>query len=95
MLSKNAKVESVVNINKVFPNPANEELFINFESTEQQEVSIQIFDTMGRLKMNETRTPKSGSSTMLLDINTLNAGMYYLKVTDKNNKVQTKRFVKN
>ncbi|MCW3085723.1 MAG: hypothetical protein JWP12_3089 [Bacteroidetes bacterium] len=73
----------------LYPNPANEQLYIRYETTEKNTL-VEIYDVTGQLvkqrKMNF-------SSTQQIDISNLSAGLYVLKITD-GKKVNAQRFVK-
>ena len=73
----------------IYPNPAFENITINFSSTSKN-ISIKIFDTTGRLVRN-IENVKSGENS--INISELENGLYLLNLRDGNNSV-TRRFIK-
>lgn len=73
----------------IYPNPANENITINFTSTSKN-TSVKIYDATGRLIKN-IENVKSGEST--INISEMENGLYLINITDGKSSV-TKRFVK-
>ncbi len=73
----------------IYPNPASENITINFTSTSKN-TSIKIYDATGRLVKNMENV-KSGENTITL--NELENGLYLLNLQEGNNSA-TKRFIK-
>ena len=73
----------------IYPNPASENITINFISTSKN-ISIKIFDATGRLVKNMENV-KSGENN--ISISELETGLYLINVNDGRSSV-TKRFVK-
>ena len=73
----------------IYPNPASENITINFSSTSKN-ISIKIFDATGRLVKNMENL-KSGENT--INVSELENGLYLINVNDGRSSV-TKRFVK-
>jgi len=71
----------------VYPNPANGDMTIQFEKTEN--VIIQLVDFSGRLMINEI----SQNSSFTLQRGTLKNGCYLLKIINENGKSSTKTIV--
>ncbi|MFI5222327.1 MAG: PKD domain-containing protein, partial [Bacteroidia bacterium] len=68
---------------KVYPNPAMNELFINFASQQNiSDLNIEIFDLKGARIMSANQTVSSGSQ-MKIDVSGLDAGMYFLMINNK------------
>jgi hypothetical protein len=79
----------------VFPNPTNHTLFIDYVSSEKGEVSIKVFDALGKsVLQNSTETVK-GNQRLWIDVRDLANGVYILNIQNKEggNILQTK-FVK-
>ena len=72
---------------KVYPNPANDILYIVNEN--QQSMQVKLFDFMGREVLNQNITDKTG-----IDIKKLPAGIYNLTIK-YGNTVENRRIVKN
>ena len=73
----------------IYPNPASENITINFTSTSKN-ISIKIFDATGRLVKNMENV-KSGEN--IINVSELENGLYLINVNDGKSSV-TKRFVK-
>ncbi len=73
----------------IYPNPASENITINYTSTSKN-VSIKIYDTTGKL-VKRIDNIKSGENT--INISELENGLYLLNLQDGDNSA-TKRFIK-
>ena len=72
---------------RIYPNPANDRLYI-----ETQTLTIEIYDVYGRrqnLKNSETQKLRNS-----IDISELNSGIYFVKIKNEDGEV-VKRFIKN
>ena len=83
--------ESSLFENKIilFPNPAKEMAFIEYQLLEEAVIKIELFDIVGRKTktiLEETKQPKNNYKHAI-DLNNLNSGIYFLKV--KINKSET------
>jgi hypothetical protein len=65
----------------VFPNPANDLLFVEFDESPKYPVIIEIYDVTGSLVLNQKL---SGSSLYEIDISSLTPGVYFLKLNADN-----------
>lgn len=84
-------VNSVAATYQIFPNPAENELTITSDqaNTLQQ---IEVLSIEGKVLL-VSGGPKNGSKATLR-INSINPGLYFLRLTSTNGQIQTKRFVK-
>jgi hypothetical protein len=73
-----AVATSIKNQILLYPNPAKDRLFINFNENELPE-SIALFDVSGKAMMKVTSITK----TTVLDISTLSNGIYICTITNK------------
>ncbi len=76
----------------VYPNPANEIIYIGCDQQKDFEIEYQIFDIIGQVKMSATEKIYKGK-TLELKINHLKPGAYLLKINYDNQKV-VKKFLK-
>ncbi len=74
---------------QLYPNPANEQLYVRYETTTKNAV-VEIYDVTGQLVKQEKM---NFSSTQQIDISNLSPGLYVLKITD-GKKVNAQRFIK-
>ena len=72
---------------KIYPNPANEKLYIIYDN--QQSMQVKLFDFMGREVLNQNITDKTG-----IDISKLPAGIYNLNII-YGNTIENRKIVKN
>ena len=79
----------------LYPNPANNEARIQFSSVENADISISIYDTLGKLILkSESNVINQGNSEIAINTQNLNNGLYFLKVTSGNNEANLKLIVK-
>lgn len=76
-----------------YPNPAGENITLNYSLTESSKVSYTIFDLTGKQIQTDSANRFPGAQQQIIDINNLRAGTYLLSL-NTNGKVITKRFVK-
>ncbi|WP_165732664.1 T9SS type A sorting domain-containing protein [Polaribacter sp. 20A6] len=72
----------------IFPNPANEELSINFGEA-QQTLEIEIFAALGK---SVKKVKESNVLNSKLSVSNLSSGIYFLSITSENTK-QTKKII--
>ncbi len=66
----------------VYPNPANDVLYINF--SDNRETAIQLFDVLGKqVFIKET----NGQSQDKIDLSSLPKGIYFLRINNKTEKI--------
>ena len=97
--NKNAVTLSIINkqsMDKDFwlsPNPAREQLTINFKAAEGGTYNFKIIDYNGRqVLMNKYQIPKNGSRFIVTDLSKFIAGIYYASFQNKNN-IYQKKFI--
>ena len=88
------KVEFEINLTGVtiFPNPANEILHISLSKFAGQTGTIQLFDAFGRLEK-EMKLESIPSSSVSIPLINLVNGLYYLKISIKNQKVINQKVI--
>lgn len=69
----------------MYPNPSDELLNIDFESTESQNVSILLFDAGGKNIAMEKYDIENGKQTFQINTSLLAPGVYLLQIIDDNN----------
>jgi hypothetical protein len=74
----------------VYPNPANEQLFIQLDENDTYE-TVQILDLNGKLLLNQLT---ENQTSLRLDVSGLPAGLYLLRVQGQNS-FSFQKFVKN
>jgi hypothetical protein len=64
----------------VFPNPANENITINFNSPYTNNLQIKIIDVLGQTVIEKKEETISGSFEKQIDVSNLNAGVYMIMI---------------
>lgn len=77
----------------VAPNPAKDILFINIGSPLSGKLNLRIFDTFGRLIVNEKQQLFEGNQIKRLSINHLHEGIYWLQIIHEGKSATRKVFV--
>ena len=69
---------------KVFPNPSSDFVYVNMQSKEEYECTVQIFDILGKTYPADLRKNKLGNGkTLQLNIARLSNGQYYVRIIPK------------
>ncbi len=76
-----------------YPNPATENVTVNYALEESSKVSFTIYDLTGKQIQTESATRFPGAQQQSIDVNALQAGTYLLSVNVNGNAI-TKRFIK-
>lgn len=86
-------IDNVLNNIVLFPNPTSDNLNIVYRLSDNQNVTIQVYDSRGKLvtTIAENEMQLQGTNTNKLNTSSLNSGIYFITIkTDKT--VLTKRF---
>lgn len=83
---------TVFNIISLLPVPAINNLEITLQNTNEETI-FEIYDVIGRPVLKEVNIAEQGINLYKLDVKNLSSGIYFLSVAN-NNKVITKRFIK-
>ncbi|MEA3494525.1 MAG: T9SS type A sorting domain-containing protein, partial [Bacteroidota bacterium] len=65
----------------VYPNPVDDQLTLKIDSKIDNNFTIQMYNSLGKIEYNEHRDIKIGENIIYLNRNQLAAGIYYLKVS--------------
>lgn len=79
---------------EVYPNPANDEIWINIKDLNNNNVDVNIRDITGKLVLTRFLRVNQGQIQSSVDVSMLNKGMYILELIDGNNKYSGKVVVK-
>lgn len=77
----------------LYPLPAKEQLTIDAGNTGL--TSMEMFDISGKQVMKQSFAPEANKSLYLINVSTLNNGMYYLKLTDREGNMDTRKVIVN
>lgn len=87
-------VSNYIISSNVFPNPAANQLTVDFTLTESRKVDVQVFNTLGQQsEINQSADGISGENTIKLDVSGLPEGIYFAQIVLDGNIAATKRFV--
>ena len=75
---------------KVFPNPTDKILNIDFKSLSEEKMNVQLLNSLGEILINEQLSIQNST----INIESLNTGIYFLKITGTNNTNITKKIIK-
>jgi hypothetical protein len=67
---------------RVFPNPAEDELFLHFERRTEKEMVFSLFDVTGRLLL--SKPLPAGQEEFYIDVSTLKSGLYVYRISGEN-----------
>lgn len=84
-LSYTEKQDVKISNCSIYPNPTYGQLYISFDSKEQELIYLKIFDVEGRCLV--TKKISEASFSYELDINQLSTGFYYVKLTNENGNI--------
>jgi hypothetical protein len=88
--------QDILQIESLFinPNPINsgDNLNVNIDLNERVKMSLQIIDITGKTVYNQLLKATEGNNEINIDSQTLNRGMYFLKLSSENG-VTTQKFV--
>jgi hypothetical protein len=76
----------------IFPNPAQNEVNIDFTLSSNKTVEVRVFDITGKLVTTNTFEGTEGLNKNVLDISGLNKGIYILECND-GDKVRTSKLL--
>ncbi len=69
----------------VFPNPANDELFIDISALSDKLFKIEILTITGQILISDSKIAES--NLISLDISNLSSGIYFISLSSKNNRI--------
>ncbi len=75
----------------VYPNPATDNLFINFDLKQTETVNVQVTDIKGAVvKQVMNANPVNGKQSMSINLSDLANGMYFVRISTNDNVVNSK-----
>lgn len=86
-------VDDVID-SQIYPNPARDEVTLDFNLSTSQNVSIKLFDTLGQEAITITETNlDAGNHSQIVDISTLNNGIYFCIIESEEGRVVKKLII--
>ena len=87
-------VENTNKLIKIFPNPSNDYLQIDYEFSHRDNLTGKLYDNKGRvIKIILNENFQSETNSIKLDISTLSSGMYFVNI-QSNSETVMKSFIK-
>jgi hypothetical protein len=65
---------------KLYPNPAKNDLYIQFSSFENENINIKVVDILGKTVLIKDVKTEKGENSLLLNIKDLRSGTYFLQI---------------
>jgi large repetitive protein len=86
---ENESIETIddktnIEVKDVYPNPATDRLYVNFETRNEKKVVVQMFDMLGKKLIEKEVVSNSGNNQLELHIEDLPATMYLVKIITSN-----------
>jgi hypothetical protein len=82
-------------ISKIYPNPANQILFIDYQSSSNSNIKLKIYDALGQEMLMDKLVTRKGNQQFKLDVSQFANGVYIINIQDENTgKVMQTKFVK-
>ncbi len=86
--------ERAFGITEVLPNPATDRLTVRFNSPQEEQVTLRLFDFTGRLVLEQSADSEVGMNSVILPVSALPGGIYQLLLTDGSEVSRPVRIVK-
>jgi len=88
-------VDELTNLSQLslFPNPASQNVFLNYEAKHESEVTIHIFDVTGKVIQTIQSQVLTGNNKLKLNTEALESGIYFIEITNEHNSKKIK-FIK-
>ena len=72
----------------LFPNPSSNQLQFKYDGYNQQFVNIEIVDICGKIVINKNH------HSNVIDVSQLNAGLYFITISENGKQIAKQKFVK-
>ena len=73
---------------QLFPNPAVSSIHLQLNSNTTTIASVQVLNASGAILINKKQSLPAGNNLYTIDINSLDAGMYFIKITSETGSIQ-------
>lgn len=87
------EIEANANNIKIYPTPSSNQLNIEYEHYNSETIQLEVQNLLGQTVYSETLKTNIGKQTKMLDISSLNNGVYFILLKNKTN-TSTAKFVK-
>ncbi len=76
-----------------YPNPATDYLNIDFSSEKSFVATLSVYDLSGKTLTKISQNVNKGNNSLKVNTTGLNAGTYFMRVSDKNSSLKTQKFI--
>lgn len=90
-ISQAALSDNSLVIQKIYPNPFNNEFTLEIESTQATNVQLMVYDVLGSQIVSEPQNLEKGNNVIRVITNNLSDGMYLLEINDVNGNIITEK----
>jgi hypothetical protein len=89
-------IDQIVNAGgySIFPNPTTGKVNIQFNVTKNTVINADVMDALGKVVLKQALVFSSTDNTQVINIANLPNGLYFVTLTNSENKAQTIRIVK-
>jgi hypothetical protein len=91
LIAINSDKSAKFKVNKIFPNPANTDIYMSVDIPTDTEIEYQILDVTGRVVARNKQSVNMGTTLLSVNLEKLSKGIYYLKF-DCNNETKVEKF---
>ena len=77
----------------IFPNPANQYIAVQVTTNIENDYTLRVFDAIGQNILHKNMFYQQGTNAQILDVSTLQKGVYWLQLTGQEGKPIVKTFV--
>jgi hypothetical protein len=78
----------------LFPNPVVNEANVSVTLLKESQLQVSVFSVDGKIIRNQSVNATTGLNNLNMNLSDLNAGIYMMVLSDDNNKIATKSFIK-
>ncbi len=89
-LAVNEEIELQNAISAIYPNPANEEFFVDIKLKKMETIRIEVYNRFGQQMIQKSVIVETGSQHITVFINELTAGFYTVRISNKKQSLSRK-----
>lgn len=86
LATKNSTSTSELSIINLFPNPASNDVNIEYTSKNEGKINLSIYHTTGQLLLSKTTSAQEGKNIFKADLNVFKTGVYIVEIKNGKNK---------
>lgn len=82
-------------ISRIYPNPANQMLYIDYQSSSSGNIKLKVFDALGQEMLTDNLATRKGNQQFKIDVSNFAIGVYIINIQDESTgKILQTKFVK-